>query len=87
MTFRFYSDTIKDKKEVIDTDPIKLTLAAARINAGYTQREVAEKLGISVDSLCNWERGATRPKEPTVLGLASFYGIPRDSISMPKQSD
>lgn len=68
---------------MIDTDPIKLTLAAARINAGYSQQEVAEKLGISTASLTNWERGVTKPKEPTILGLASFYGVPRESISVP----
>lgn len=72
---------------MIDTDPIKLTLAAARINAGYSQQEVAKKLGISTASLTNWERGVTTPKEPTILGLASFYGIPRDSISVPNSTN
>jgi len=83
LTSIFYGSIIEDRKEAISIDPIKLTLAAARINAGYTQQEAAKKLNISVESLSKWERGEIRPKEPTVLGLASFYGVPRDSISMP----
>lgn len=67
---------------MIDTDPIKLTLAAARINAGYTQQEAAEKLGLSTYSLSNWETGRTRPKEVTIRGLASLYGVPRDAITL-----
>lgn len=68
---------------MIDIDPIKLTLAAARVNAGMTQEEVAEKLHISARQLIKWERGDVVPKEPTILGLASFYGVPRESISVP----
>ena len=68
---------------MIDIDPVKLTLAAARINAGMTQAEVAEKLHISARALGQWERGDVVPKEPTILGLASFYGVPRESIFVP----
>lgn len=67
-----------------DIDPIKLTLAAARINAGLTQEEVAKKLNISARQLSKWERGEIAPKELTMQGLASFYGVPRESIFMPK---
>lgn len=69
---------------MIDIDPIKLTLAAARVNAGLTQQEVAEKLHISARQLIKWERGDVVPKELAIRGLASLYGVPRDAISMPK---
>lgn len=38
---------------------MKVTLKAARINAGYTQSEAAKKLQVSKDSISNWERGVS----------------------------
>ena len=40
----------------------RITLAAARVNAGYTQAEVAAILHIGKQTLCNWENGKTEPK-------------------------
>ena len=36
---------------------IKITLAAARVNAGLTQKQLAEKCGVSESSVFNWENG------------------------------
>lgn len=33
----------------------KITLKAARVNAGLTQKEVAEKMGVSVQTINKWE--------------------------------
>lgn len=43
---------------------MKVTLKAARINAGLTQAEAAQKLNVSKDSISNWERGKTFPDVP-----------------------
>lgn len=37
----------------------KMTLKAARINRNLTAKEAAEKLGISVETLSNWEKGVS----------------------------
>ena len=39
----------------------KISLAAARVNAGYTQKEAAEKLTMSKRTLNRWENGKTAP--------------------------
>lgn len=36
---------------------MKVTLKAARVNSGYTQREVADLLGKNVSTIINWENG------------------------------
>lgn len=41
-----------------------ITLKAARVNAGLTQADAAKQLGVSVQTLCNYEKGK---KSPTVL--------------------
>ncbi|MDB6212472.1 helix-turn-helix transcriptional regulator [Gemella haemolysans] len=36
---------------------MKVTLKAARVNSGYTQREVADLLDKNVSTIINWENG------------------------------
>lgn len=44
---------------------IKLTPAAARVNAGLTQRQVAERLHVTQATIVAWEKGTS---EPSVAG-------------------
>ena len=46
-------------KEVrnLNREMIQISLAAARVNAGLTQEEVAEKLQVSKKTIVNWEKG------------------------------
>ena len=50
-------------------------LHAARINAGLTQQRVSERLGVTPQSVRNWESGRSEPAEETVDRLAALYGI------------
>ena len=65
---------------------IKITLAAARVNAGMTQTEVAEKMGITHHTLLNWEKGRVTPKKASLEMMASLYGIPLENIFLPSTS-
>ena len=38
----------------------KITLPAARVNAGMNQREMAEFLGVDVSTITNWEQSQVR---------------------------
>ena len=58
----------------------QITLKAARVNAGLTQSEVAEKLKISAGTLKNWERGKTFPKQPQIEALCELYGVTYDNL-------
>lgn len=58
----------------------KLTLKAARVNAGYTQQQVAKKTGYSLSTIRNWESGKTYPKQPAIEKLCNLYKVPYDYI-------
>lgn len=58
-----------------------LTLKAIRINKGFSQEEAARKLGISRDTLSNWERGETYPNIPQLKNIEKVYEVSYDSIN------
>lgn len=58
----------------------KITFRAARVNAGMTQQEVAERIGVAISTLRNWETGKTFPKQPAIEKLCDLYGVPYDNI-------
>lgn len=59
---------------------MQITLKAARINAGFTQEQVKEKLGYSRNSLHRWENGIGSPKFNTLTKLCDLYGVPVECI-------
>ena len=58
-----------------------ITLKAARVNAGLTQKEAAEKLGIALDTLRNYEAGETCPAVPTIQRIEVLYGVSYNDIN------
>lgn len=58
----------------------KITLKAARVNAGLSQAEAAKKIGVASSTLRNWEAGKTFPNQPKIEKLCEVYGIPFDVI-------
>ena len=40
----------------------KITMTAARVNAGLRQSEMAERLEKSVNTIISWEKGRKRPR-------------------------
>lgn len=58
-----------------------ITLKAARINKGYGQDEAAKLIGISSDTLSNWERGVTFPDVPKIKRIEIVYDLKYDNIN------
>ncbi len=50
-------------------------LKNARLNAGYTQAEVAEKLKVTYQAISNYERGINKVDTGTLTKLCDIYGI------------
>lgn len=65
-----------------------ITLKAARINANMTQKEAAERLGISPDTLGKYEAGETFPTIPMIQKIESLYGLSYNDINFlcPKET-
>lgn len=59
---------------------IKLTLEAARVNAGYKQSEAAKKLGITQSTLSNWENNSTKLSYIDAIKIGEVYGVEPDML-------
>ena len=53
---------------------LKDNIKKARQDAGLTQLEVAEKLGVAQAQYARWENGGRNPKDETVEKLAEIFG-------------
>ena len=65
---------------------INISLKAARVNANLTQRELAEKLNVTIDTVLNWENGRSEPKLSQLRQISELSGIPMDFIFVPDES-
>lgn len=54
---------------------MQVTLEAARINKNLTQEEAAKAIGISVDTLYNYEKQKTFPDVPKIKRIEEVYGV------------
>jgi len=63
----------------------RLTLAAARVNAGYTKKEAARILGVTPNAIYQWERNMTTPRIDTAKRMADLYGITLNDIFFAKR--
>ena len=59
---------------------IKISLKAARVNAGLTQKEAAAALSVSNKTLGSWEAGASMPNVKAVTAICALYGIEYDNL-------
>lgn len=66
---------------------IQISLAAARVNAGMTQDEIAKKMHVGKQTVVNWEKGNTEPKMSQARELSAIYNIPLDNIFLPSKSN
>lgn len=60
-----------------------LRMAAVRVNAGLTQDEVAKALGVTKQTIVNWEKGATQPKIDQARALSRLYNMDLDIFFYP----
>lgn len=54
---------------------------------GYSQEEIAEKIGISRQAYAKWERGTTVPDIVKCRALADVYGVSIDSLLKTEKAD
>ena len=50
-----------------------LPLKKHRLLHDLTQKQVAEKIGVSKEAVSNWERGVTYPTPPNIDKLCELY--------------
>ena len=59
---------------------LKITLAAARVNAGFTQKQAAEKLNVTRETVNKWENGKASPTADKIDSICNLYRIAYDNL-------
>ena len=58
----------------------QMTLKAARVNAGFGQKEAADRLDIACKTLSKWENGRSFPTVDMVQKICDLYRVNYDDI-------
>lgn len=62
-----------------------ITIKAARINAGFTQAEVAERVKKTKNTIASYEAYTTAPDIKTAQTMAEMFGMTVDEIIWVKE--
>lgn len=65
---------------------LRITLEAARVNAGLTQPQAAQAVGVSVATILKWEKGTTVPPVDKAEQLIKLYGLHFDDVNFCRKS-
>ena len=57
-----------------------ITLKSAMVNKGLTQVKAAKLIGITPDTLSNYERGKSYPDVPIIQKMEQVYGVPYSEL-------
>ena len=57
-----------------------MRLRELRNNSGFTQNEIANKLGVSGQTILNWENGIYEPKINQLIQLADLFDVSVDYL-------
>ena len=68
-------------------DIMQISLKAARVNAELTQEEAAKLIGITKQTIVNWELGVTEIKFRDLVTLSKLYNIPLEMLKIPERRD
>ena len=52
-----------------------ITLKALRINLGLDQITAAKEIGVTPETLSNWERAKSFPTVPQITKIEKLYGV------------
>lgn len=66
---------------------LKDNLIMLRNINGFSQEQIAEKVGISRQAYAKWESGATVPDVDKCSLLADVYGVSLDSLVRPNEAE
>ena len=59
---------------------MQISLKAARVNAGFTQSQIAQKLNRDIMTISNWENGKTQPSLSQIATLCQLYNVEFDEL-------
>lgn len=63
----------------------KITLAAARTNAGLTQEQMADRLGVTRQTYAAWEAGKAQMRTAYFVAFCKITGFSSNDIILPSE--
>lgn len=64
----------------------KVTIAGARVSNGWTQQDLADRMGVSKETVIHWEKGRRKMKTAYFLMFCQITGFGPDDILLPLKS-
>lgn len=64
---------------------MKISIKGARIERNMTQSQVGKEMGVTKDTISNWERGKTSPTGNQLLKLCELYNVSPSDIFLPEK--
>jgi len=64
----------------------KIPLNAARVAAGYTQEQLADRMDVSRQTVIDWENGKREMKTAYFYMFCQITGFSEDDILLPQKS-
>lgn len=61
-----------------------MSFLSERLKAGLSQAAVAEHLGVTAASVCQWETGKNLPRMARIRDIAALYGCTVDELLTPE---
>lgn len=59
---------------------MSITLKAARVNKGLTQKQAGELIGVSAETIGSWETGKRSPNLDKIPSILKVYEVGFDDI-------
>ena len=59
---------------------IQITMEAARINSGYSQKDAAKLFGVHYQTLAKWEINNSKMPHDKIEMISKIYNIPKSLI-------
>ena len=66
---------------------MQITMRAARVNAGYTQKEASVEFGINIDTLLKYEKDNSKIGRDMIVKMQDLYKIDADYIFFGVESE
>ncbi|WP_107839541.1 helix-turn-helix transcriptional regulator [Metasolibacillus meyeri] len=63
--------------------PKTISIKAARVEKGYSQEALAQKLGVSKRTIISWENGDVSVKPVSMFAIAYVLGYNIDELRVP----
>lgn len=64
----------------------QISVKAARVASGMSQAELADKMGVSRNTICFWENNKRGMTKSHLIAFCTLTGFDEDEIFLPKES-